>query len=175
MLRDPPRRKRPKNRRKLSTSHFQSEVGEVFGEIGGELPAKFGRRFSTFFWWGKSSEAFSTKTPLQISPSNFTTRFRVVAGPRKLLGERQVTVLGGTVLKFSGPTLFSTKNLLRLFLGNSLARQKIISKNKQNSRGYSYACFKGYFWRVFRNNLRNKNLVARYSAILRYYSCYTPL
>ena len=35
----------------LSTSDFQSEVGEVFGEIGGELPAKFGRRFSSFFCW----------------------------------------------------------------------------------------------------------------------------
>ena len=66
----------------LSTSDFQSEVGEVFGEIGGELPAKFGRRFSSFFCWGKLSEAFSTKTPPQISPSNFTTRFWVVAGPR---------------------------------------------------------------------------------------------
>ena len=65
----------------LSTSDFQSEVGEVFGEIGGELPAKFGRRFSSFFYWGKSSEAFSTKTPPQISPSNFTTRFWVVAAP----------------------------------------------------------------------------------------------
>ena len=65
----------------LSTSDFQSEVGEVFGEIGGELPAKFGRRFSRFFCWGKSSKAFSTKTPPQISPSNFTTMFWVVAGP----------------------------------------------------------------------------------------------
>ena len=65
----------------LSTSDFQSEVGEVFGEIGGELPAKFGRRFSSFFCWGKSPEAFSTKTPPQISPLNFTTRFWVVAGP----------------------------------------------------------------------------------------------
>ena len=43
-----------------STSNFQSEVGEFFSEIGGELPAKFGRRFSSFFCWGKSSEAFST-------------------------------------------------------------------------------------------------------------------
>ena len=65
----------------LSTCDFQSEVGEVFGEIGGELPAKFGRRFSSFFFGGKSSEAFSTKTPPQISPSNFTTRIWVVAGP----------------------------------------------------------------------------------------------
>ena len=40
-------------RRKVSASDFQSEVGEVFGEIGGELPAKFGRRFSSFFRWGK--------------------------------------------------------------------------------------------------------------------------
>ena len=53
----------------LSTSDFQSEVSEVFGEIGGELPAKFGRRFSSFLCWGKWSEVFSTKTPLQISPS----------------------------------------------------------------------------------------------------------
>ena len=68
-------------RANISTSDFQSEVGEVFGEIGGELPAKFGRRFSSFFCWGKSSEAFSTKSPPQISPSNFTTRFWVVAGP----------------------------------------------------------------------------------------------
>ena len=64
----------------VSASDFQSEVGEVFGEIGGELPAKFGRRFSSFFCWGKSSETFSAKTPPQISPSNFTTRFWVVAG-----------------------------------------------------------------------------------------------
>ena len=34
------------HRKLLSTSDFQSEVGEVFGKIGGELPAKFGRRFS---------------------------------------------------------------------------------------------------------------------------------
>ena len=67
----------------VSTSDFQSEVGEVVGEIGGELPAKFGRRFSSFFCCGKSSEAYSTKTPLQISPSNFTRRFWVVAGPAK--------------------------------------------------------------------------------------------
>ena len=66
----------------LSTSDCQSEVGEVFGDLGGELPAKFGRRFSSFFCWGKLSEAFSTKTPPQISPSNFTTRFWAVAGPR---------------------------------------------------------------------------------------------
>ena len=68
----------------VSTSDFQSEVGEVFGKIGGELPPKFGRRFSSFFCWGKSSEAFSTKTPPRISPSNFTTRFWVVAGPTNL-------------------------------------------------------------------------------------------
>ena len=72
------------SQKSLDTSDFQSEVGEVFGEIGGELPAKFGRRFSSFFCWGKSSEALSTKTPPQISPSNFTTRFWVVAGPKNL-------------------------------------------------------------------------------------------
>ena len=71
-----------KLRKDLSTSDFQGEVGEVFGEIGGELPAKFGRRFSSFFCWEKSSEAYSTKIPPPISPSNFTTRFWVVAGPK---------------------------------------------------------------------------------------------
>ena len=50
-----------KRAKKLSTSDFQSEVGEVFGEIDGELPAKFGRRFSSFFCWGKSSEHFPPK------------------------------------------------------------------------------------------------------------------
>ena len=64
----------------ISTSDFQSEVGKVFGKIGGELLAKFKTSFSSFFCRGKSSEAFSTKTPPQISPSNFTTRFWVVAG-----------------------------------------------------------------------------------------------
>ena len=34
-----------------------------------------------FLCWGRSSEAFCTKTPPQLSPSNFTTRFWVVAGP----------------------------------------------------------------------------------------------
>ena len=78
----------------LSTSDFQSEVGGVFGEIGGELPAKFGRRFSSFFYWGKSSEAFSTKTPPQTSPSNFTTRFWVVAGPTILSKKKSLREFG---------------------------------------------------------------------------------
>ena len=69
--------------KQLSTSDFQSDFGEVFGEIGGEVPAKFGRRCSSFSCWRKSSEAFSTKTPPQISPSNFTTRLWVVAGPKQ--------------------------------------------------------------------------------------------
>ena len=45
----------------LSPSDFQSEVGEVFGEIGGELPAKFGRRFSSFFCWGNRRKHFPPK------------------------------------------------------------------------------------------------------------------
>ena len=36
--------------------------------------------FSSFFCWRKSLEACSTKTPPQIPPSNFTTRFWVEAG-----------------------------------------------------------------------------------------------
>ena len=45
----------------LSTSNFQSEVGEVFGEIGGELPEKFGRRFSSFFYWENRQKHFPPK------------------------------------------------------------------------------------------------------------------
>ena len=61
----------------LSTIDFQSEVGEVFGEIGGELQAKFGRRLSSFLCCENRQKHF----PPQISPSNFTTRFWVVVGP----------------------------------------------------------------------------------------------
>ena len=43
------------------SSDFQSEVGEVFGEIGGELPAKFGRRFSSFFCWENRQKHFPPK------------------------------------------------------------------------------------------------------------------
>ena len=45
----------------LSASDFQSEVGEVFGEIGGELPAKFGRRFWSLFCWGNRQKHFPPK------------------------------------------------------------------------------------------------------------------
>ena len=41
----------------------------------------------------------------------------------------------------------------RLFCRNNLASQRITSKTKITSRGYFYACFKGYCWRVFNNNL----------------------
>ena len=47
--------------RNLSTSDFQSEVGEVFGEIGGELPAKFGTRFLSFFCWENCQKHFPPK------------------------------------------------------------------------------------------------------------------
>ena len=47
--------------RKIGTSDFQSEVGEVFGEIGGELLAKFGRRFSSFFCWENRQKHFPPK------------------------------------------------------------------------------------------------------------------
>ena len=45
----------------VCTSDFQSEVGEVFGELGGELPAKFGRRFSSFFCWENRQKHFPPK------------------------------------------------------------------------------------------------------------------
>ena len=50
-----------RNRANVSTCNFQSEVGEVFGEIGGELPAKFGRRFSSFFCWENRQKHFPPK------------------------------------------------------------------------------------------------------------------
>ena len=65
-------------------SDFQSEVGEVFGEIGGEVPAKFGRRFSSFFCWGKiirsvfhqNSEPQSQKSHVQYQIIFWTCRGR---------------------------------------------------------------------------------------------------
>ena len=45
----------------LSTSDFQSEVGEVFGEICGELPVKFGKRFSSFFCLENRQKHFPPK------------------------------------------------------------------------------------------------------------------
>ena len=54
----------------VSTSDFQSEVGEVFGEIGGELPAKFGRRFLSFFCRGKIVRSIFH----QNSTANFTIK-----------------------------------------------------------------------------------------------------
>ena len=50
----------------MCTSDFQSEVGEVFGEIGGELPAKFGRRFSSFFCRENRQKHFPPKLHRQF-------------------------------------------------------------------------------------------------------------
>ena len=41
------------------------------------------------------------------------------------------------------------------------------SKKKRNSRGYPYACLKGYFWRVFKCNLTKSNTKTIASKILR--------
>ena len=61
----------------------------------------------------------------------------------------------------SQPNLWNSqlfpKNLLRLFLGHNLARQKITSKQKITSWGYCYASFKGYFRRVLKITLESKN------------------
>ena len=124
----------------LSASDFQSEVGEVFGEIGGELPAKFGRRFSSFFCWGKSSEAFFTETPPQISPSNFTTRFWVVAGPAFL---RIVSIFYGRFLAerifrgflFLGRRIFSrifAPDFFFSFLWEKVPRKSLQENPRQN-------------------------------------------
>ena len=66
----------------ISASDFQSEVGEVFGEIGGELPAKFGRRFSSFFCWGNRQKHFPPKLHRKFHHQTSLRGFRVVAGPR---------------------------------------------------------------------------------------------
>ena len=108
--------------RHTSASDFQSEVGEVSGEIGGELPAKFRRRFSSFFCWGESSEAFSAKTPPQISPSNFTTRFWVVAGPRRMAFRQENCLKNGQIYTLKVPldrVSFDTPNTQLEFLSGS--------------------------------------------------------
>ena len=57
-------------------------------KLSAKLVANFRRSlegdFRVSFAGGKSSEAFSTKTPPEISPSNFTTRFCVCGGPTNL-------------------------------------------------------------------------------------------
>ena len=59
-----------------------------------------------------------------------------------------------------GPTVpEGHKHTLRIFWGyfweiTSRCTKKT-QKIKITSRGYSCACFKGWFWRVFKNNLRN--------------------
>ena len=66
----------------LSTSDFQIEVGEVFRRNWWRTSGEVGKEILELLLLEKSSEAFSTKTPPESSPSNFTTRFWVVAGPR---------------------------------------------------------------------------------------------
>ena len=78
-----PNVKNASQKKTLCTSDFQSEVGEVFGEIGGELPAKFGRRFSSFFCWGKSSEAFPPKLHRKFHHQTSLRGSGIVAGPKK--------------------------------------------------------------------------------------------
>ena len=56
----------------VNTGDFQSEIGKVFGEIRGELLAKFGRRFSSFFCWTKLRKLSSLvmgHLPSSSSPS----------------------------------------------------------------------------------------------------------
>ena len=64
------------------TQHVQLFENPLPGTPPFAIP-KFGKRFSSFFCWGKIIRSiFPSKTPPQISPSNFTTRFWVVAGPK---------------------------------------------------------------------------------------------
>ena len=55
---------------KPNTSDFQSEVGEVFGEIVGELPAKFGREIFELLLLGKIVRSIVH----QSSTANFTIK-----------------------------------------------------------------------------------------------------
>ena len=89
----------------LSTSDFQSEVGEVFGEIGGELPAKFGRRFSSFFCWGKivriifhqnSTADFTIKLHYEVLGCGRPYRFaQCLPLERPFLGIAHISTFGG--------------------------------------------------------------------------------
>ena len=49
------------------------------------------------------------------------------------------------------------KTLMRLAFRKKLARQKKNRKKKMTSWGYFLLVLKGYFWRVFQNNLRKCN------------------
>ena len=51
---------------------------------------------------------------------------------------------------------YPPKNLLTLFFRNNLGRQKTTSKNKNNLLRLFLCFFQGYFWRVFKNNLRSR-------------------
>ena len=61
-----------------------------------------------------------------------------------------------TPARSTNPNSCSTAlaNLLRLFFSISLARPNKPQIIKITSRGYFYACFKGYSWRVSKNNPR---------------------
>ena len=143
----------------ISTSDFQSEVGEVFGKIGGELPAKFGRRFSSFFRWGDFSEAFSTKTPPQISPSNFTTRFWV-AGPRNSTLE--------TVFRPFPRKTSQTENAPRSFWGVKC----FCAPWQSNSPAFANSCSK---IGEFRSNVQNGLLFFVYSLLFSFILFYSLL
>ena len=67
----------------MCTGDFQSEVGELFGEIGGELERRSlaGKIFELLCAGEVRQKHFPGGTPPQISPSNFTTRFWVLASP----------------------------------------------------------------------------------------------
>ena len=72
----------------ISTSDFQSEVGVVFGEIGGELPAKFGRRFSSFFCWGPPKLHRKLHHQTSLRGSGFWRALRISRGCPKNLRKK---------------------------------------------------------------------------------------
>ena len=133
-----------------STCDLQSEVGKVFGEIGGELPAKFGRRFSSFFCWEnrqkrfpkfppKLHRKFHHQTPLQL-------RFLVVAGPSTLLflslpfwkTARKTAKKTRISSACRTPTIFGKEGKTLKIARNSLKRKKARKTKKARKRRLGY-------------------------------------
>ena len=124
--------RKKKEREHLGTSDFQSEVGEVFGKIGGELPAKFGRRFLSFCW-GNRQKHFPPKLHRKFHHQTSLRGSGWRAGKRKALKKTGSLILRKCkscfskdalvkamsealkclqIKSFESPRLVSTTNLL---------------------------------------------------------------
>ena len=100
---------------------------------------------------GKSSEAFSTKTPPHISPSIFTTRFWVVAGPtitpnkfwgfNKRNSQENYSTLSCPDQKYY--TIFHTNSFTPKYSQGISWRNKFTSVTPENSWGISCVILAG--------------------------------